>query len=84
MSFITVYFLTCAILGCWVNAKGGNGWVAGILCVFFSPVLIFLVYFFGGSKLCGVKCPRCAETLKVDAFICKHCGLIKRRGKSKC
>ena len=45
-----------------------------ILSVLISPLIIFIVAFIslGNSRI--NKCPDCAEFIKSEANVCKHCG----------
>ena len=56
--------------------KRGFSRVAGVLAgVFFGP-FAFLLFFVSGLTRgdASRKCPRCAEWIKAEAVVCKHCG----------
>jgi len=56
--------------------KGWNlavGILAGALLGILAPLLFFLSGITGGDPA-NVKCPFCAEMIKAEARICKHCG----------
>ena len=54
------------------SSRGRNaiGW--SLFAAFFSPVLAILFLLAFGAV--GKKCPRCAEDIKKEARVCKHCG----------
>ncbi|WBA79549.1 zinc ribbon domain-containing protein [Endozoicomonas sp. GU-1] len=60
----------------WVLAdkreRSGAGWF--ILSLFISPVLAIVILLAIGDSDGSAKCPACAEKVKAEAKICKHCG----------
>lgn len=72
-------FLAWALLGALIGVaaaqKKGFSMVAGVLGGLLLGPLAFLMFFIsgvGGSDK-NVKCPHCAEWVKAEAKICKHC-----------
>lgn len=65
-----------AIIGTIITVKKGKGWFVGFLCgIVFGP-LVALILLLGGTdrKRLGLKkCPFCAEWIKRQAAVCKHC-----------
>lgn len=63
------------------SSKGNSGCGGFALGVLFGPIGILIAFFSsdddnvkkektGDTK----KCPACAESVKQDAIVCKHCG----------
>ena len=74
-------FLTWAILGALIGylaaQKRGFSTVGGVLGGLLLGPLAFLMFFMSGivsKDERGKKCAFCAEWIKADAIICKHCG----------
>lgn len=47
-----------------------TGWL--LVSFFTSPLIGIVALLLAGTN--GKKCPECAETIKLDAKVCKHCG----------
>ena len=71
------WLLLGALVGYAASQRKGFSPVAGLLggalLGLLSP-LLFLVSGTGIKGADGKKCPDCAESVKVDARVCKHCG----------
>lgn len=70
-----IWMLIGALIGVVVwQRKGINPALAVIVGVLLGP-LAFLMLFAssGGAGGGNVKCPHCAEWIKADARVCKHC-----------
>jgi len=73
-------FLSWAILGALIGVaaaqKKGFSMVGAVLGGFFLGPLAFLLFFVSGvtkADATNKKCPHCAEWIKGEATICKHC-----------
>lgn len=68
--FLIWLFLTLCI-GAWANSMNRSffGWF--LISFFFSPIIGAIALLIFGAK--NKTCPKCAETVKVEAKICKHC-----------
>jgi hypothetical protein len=66
---IWVFFVF--VIGAW--AKSWNRSFAGyaILSFWLSPIIGAIVLLISGKA--SKKCPKCAEDVKKDAEVCKHC-----------
>ena len=81
---ITIIILSLfAILGAMIADRAfskGRSWSAFFwLSMLFSPLIMFVIVStiqVDQSQLTvGVKsCPKCAEPVKIEAILCKHCG----------
>lgn len=74
-------FLFWAILGALIgyvaSQKRGFSPVGGVLGGLLLGPLAVLMFFISGvasAKDGGKTCPFCAEQVKADAVVCKHCG----------
>lgn len=65
-----------ALLGVAAAQKKGFSVAGGILGGLLLGPLAFLLFFVSGITKDDQmkKCPHCAEFIKVDAKVCKHCG----------
>lgn len=75
MIILSVWILG-ALIGIAAAQKKGWSIVTGVLAGLFLGPLAFLLFFVSGVTHGDVsrKCPRCAEWIKADAVVCKHCG----------
>jgi len=67
-----IYLVLCLLVGKLAANRGHSAVGAFLLALFLSPLvgLIAAFVFTGDVK----KCPRCAEMVKGEALVCKHCG----------
>jgi len=76
MFTVFIIGLICAIIGSIVAKNKGRsavGWF--LLCGFLCPLLLVLLALPPlHSKTGERKCPFCAEWIKSEAKVCKHCG----------
>jgi hypothetical protein len=77
LGFLLVWIVTCLLVARVANNKGRSGGAWFILSLFISPLLTLIALLAmptvdapGSTKIC----PRCAETVKLAAQVCKHCG----------
>lgn len=73
--FALAWMLLGALIGVAASQKRGFSMVAGVLGGLLLGPLAFLMYFVSGTSSSDVnkKCPHCAEFIKADAKVCKHC-----------
>lgn len=84
MIAIVIFWLICGGVAAMITSDRGGSGVAGFLVgALLGPLGIVAAFFMGDSQevergqiKAGVskKCPRCAELVKSDANVCKHCG----------
>ena len=72
MELFIFYLALCIAIAVWAGKAGRNwfGWL--LLAFFFSPLISAIFLAVIGQS--GQKCPKCAEVVKRDALICRHCG----------
>lgn len=83
MMFIIAWIVGMVICGIIASSKNRSGFGWLILSLFISPLLAILLLIALPTlkdqeaeyqrSLGEKKCPMCAEFIKVDAKICKHC-----------
>lgn len=70
--FILIYIFWIVLnifIGSTLNQSGLKNFV---ISFFLSPLIGSIVVLATGQK--GKKCEKCAELVKVEAIVCKHCG----------
>jgi hypothetical protein len=69
---IIIWLAVCALVAWFAYSRGRNPWLAGLLSVVFSPILMFIAYLIMGN---GFRCPQCDEKVRKLARTCKNCGV---------
>ena len=85
MEIFFFWFIFAVLVGFYARKKGHSGIGFFFLSALLSPLIGFLIALvvderrdkvearhLGGREL--QKCPFCAELIKPEAFVCKHCG----------
>lgn len=80
--FLVILWLCCGLVGSKIAEKKGNGSCGGFaLGILLGPIGLLIAYFSNDNvveqrKRTGHtrRCRYCAEYIKQDALICKHCG----------
>ena len=72
---ILAFALLGALIGVSAAQRRGFSITAGVLGGLLLGPLAFLMYFVSGVTRADInkKCPHCAEFVKADARVCKHC-----------
>ena len=82
---IFIWWVLLSILAGWIaGSKGRNGFGTFLLSIFLSPLIGIIVALVlerekeidpnAPTAETHVKCPDCAELVKREAKVCKHCG----------
>ena len=66
-----VYFVLCILAGVYASSKDKSFMLWCFLSVIISPLLTFLFLLVMGED--SKVCPKCAEKVKPEALVCKHC-----------
>lgn len=83
MAIFVIWLALALIVGVLAGSWGRSGIRWFFLAIILSPFLTILVLLAAGRPAVRVEqvddgdsktCPWCAETVKVQAKICKHCG----------
>jgi hypothetical protein len=83
MGFVIIWIICGGIAAMIASSKGGSGAIGFLVGVLLGPFGIIAAFFMGDEKKLqerqittgdSKKCPRCAELVKPDALVCKHCG----------
>jgi hypothetical protein len=73
---LIAWALLGALIGVTAAQRRGFSVVGGVLGGLLLGPLAFLMFFVSGVSASDQnrKCPFCAEFIKVEAMVCKHCG----------
>jgi len=82
---ILIWWLTLSILAGWIaGSKGRNGFGVFVLSLILSPLIGLIVALVlerieqpdpnAPTPDTHIKCPDCAELIKREAKVCRHCG----------
>ena len=83
MVFVIFWLICGGVAAMIASSKGGSGVLGFVAGLLLGPLGIVAACFMGNEKQAEAnriasgdnkKCPRCAELVKVDALVCKHCG----------
>ncbi len=84
MFVVIVWIMLAVLVGAYANNKGRSGIGLFFASLIFSPIIGFIIAFIlspnekkieASSLASGEikKCPMCAELVRNEASICKHC-----------
>lgn len=85
MGWFIVWIALCIVAAVIASNKGRSGFGFFLLAFFLSPLVGIIAALVAGPNTANIeqkhidsgeqrKCPHCAELIKVDAKVCKHCG----------
>ena len=83
--FIIIYIIFAVLVGVYASSKGRTGFGFFLIAMILDPIigLIIALVISPVNKIVDQnalstgefkKCPRCAELVKAEASLCKHCG----------
>lgn len=81
---IIIWIVLALVVSSLASTKGRSSFGFFVLSAIFSPIIALLILLVLGNdnnsiekndlKNCNlIKCPNCAETIKSEALVCKHC-----------
>ena len=78
MAIFFFWFLLAVAVGAWAEKRGRGPVAWFFLALVLSPVLaaVFLAVMEPKTRADEKVCPACAETVKAEATVCKHCGHV--------
>jgi phosphotransferase system glucose/maltose/N-acetylglucosamine-specific IIC component len=82
--FTTIYIVLAILVGVYANSKGRSGFGFFLIAALLSPLIGFVIAVVISPISSKVeqnaldvgdmkKCPSCAELVKTEAKLCKHC-----------
>ena len=72
MLFFTIWILCTAFVAFIGTMLNHKAWKLFLISLVLSPPVGLIVILFSGNN--GKQCPKCAEKVKLEALLCKHCG----------
>ena len=67
-----LYLLLAIAVWVWARRLDRSGFLWFLLSLLLSPVVTGILLLILGPS--GKACPKCAETVRREAVLCKHCG----------
>jgi len=75
MEFLFFWIIFTVLIGIWASNLGRNVFLCILGSLLLSPMLVAIYLLIAGkSDELYKKCPQCAELVKKEALVCKHCG----------
>ena len=68
---IILIYIGSVVWGVYLGSKKGEGCISFAMTILLGPFWLPVIILSKGDL---VKCPHCAELVKKDARVCKHCG----------